>query len=40
MEMKENNEFLKSYETVKNKIFDFHKELLSYCISDVDILRR
>lgn len=39
--MKDNksNEFLEFYVLNKDKIFDFQKELLSYCISDVDILK-
>jgi hypothetical protein len=32
--------FYTSYEQQKDKTFDFQKEFLDYCISDVDILRR
>ena len=33
-------EFELWYETQTGKVFDMQKELLSYCISDVDILQR
>ncbi len=33
-------EFYKWYETKKNEIFDFKTEMLEYCRSDVDILRK
>src|SRR5262249_2371207 len=40
MKKKDREEFLKWYDLVKNNIFDFKKELIEYCRSDVDILRR
>lgn len=32
--------FYQWYEQQKGKLFDFQKEFLDYCISDVDILQR
>ena len=42
MSAKNRTVFLAWYEkeSVKHEEFDFQKELLSYCVSDVDILRR
>ncbi|KAJ8019310.1 hypothetical protein HOLleu_42148 [Holothuria leucospilota] len=42
MSSEKRKEFFEWYETEKNKglLFDFQKELVAYCISDVDILRR
>ena len=42
MKPKDRNEFLKWYEdrVSDNYIFDFHKEIIEYCQSNVDILRR
>jgi hypothetical protein len=34
------DEFNKWYETQKDNVYDFKKELLEYCVSDVDILKR
>jgi len=38
--VQERADFLKWYETVTNMQFDFQKEILEYCRSDVDILRK
>jgi hypothetical protein len=40
MSVEKYNEFNKWYETQKNIIYDFKKELYEYCESDVDILKR
>ncbi|KAJ8025022.1 putative DNA polymerase [Holothuria leucospilota] len=42
MSSEKRKDFFMWYETEKNKglLFDFQKELVAYCISDVDILRR
>ena len=42
MKPDERTKFLKGYENhiSKNYIFDFEKEIIEYCRSDVDILRR
>jgi hypothetical protein len=40
MTKKNREEFDKWYETTKNKVFNFKKEMETYCRSDVDILRR
>jgi len=40
MKIENRNIFLKWYEEHKDDVFDFQEELLNYCISDVDILRR
>nr|DAC81407.1 TPA_asm: PolB-C [Rhodactis coral adintovirus] len=42
MSKKERNEFLTWHQELQNRnyVFDFHKELIEYCRSDVDILRR
>ncbi|KAJ8034639.1 hypothetical protein HOLleu_21562 [Holothuria leucospilota] len=42
MSSEKRKDFFKWYETEKNKglLFDFQKELVGYCISDADILRR
>jgi G:T-mismatch repair DNA endonuclease (very short patch repair protein) len=40
MSIKKREEFFKWYESVKDQPFDFQKEFLEYCRSDVDILRR
>ena len=34
------DDFLKWYDEQKDKVFDFNKEMIEYCHSDVDILRR
>ena len=36
----EREELIQWYESVKNNVFDFEQELLSYCVNDVDILSR
>ncbi|GFT56859.1 DNA_pol_B_2 domain-containing protein [Trichonephila clavipes] len=40
MTIKQRETFMEWYETVKDEIFDFRKEIMKYCDSDVDILRR
>jgi hypothetical protein len=40
MKIDDRNKFMTWYETHKNDRFDFQEELLAYCRSDVDILRR
>jgi hypothetical protein len=40
MSTQQRKEFYDWYEIHKNDKFDFQKELVSYCVSDVDILRR
>ena len=40
MSTKEREEFLKWHEDKKDEVFDFRKEMLDYCRSDVDILRQ
>ena len=40
MESGDREKFLEWYESKKDKIFDFQKEIHEYCVSDVDILRR
>ncbi|KAL5011991.1 hypothetical protein ScPMuIL_010542 [Solemya velum] len=40
MSVNERREFLTWYDTAKNDVFDFGKEMLEYCRSDVDILRQ
>lgn len=40
MKKKEREEFMKWYESVKDKKFSFRVEMHKYCKSDVDILRR
>jgi hypothetical protein len=40
MESGDREKFLEWYESKKDKIFDFQKEIHEYCFSDVDILRR
>jgi len=40
MGTKERLEFLEKYDTIKHQNFDFKKEMLEYCRSDVDILRQ
>ena len=42
MKPKDRKEFLKWYEdrVSENYVFDFHEEIIEYCQSDVDILRR
>ena len=42
MKLDERTKFLKWYEACvsENYVFDFKKEIIEYCQSDVDILRR
>ncbi|GFW64855.1 DNA_pol_B_2 domain-containing protein [Trichonephila clavipes] len=40
MAIKQRETFMEWYETVKDEIFDFRKEIMKYWDSDVDILRR
>lgn len=40
MKLEDRKAFLKWYEAKKNSTFNFQEELLNYCRSDVDILRR
>lgn len=40
MTLKQRDIFDKWYDSVKDDIFDFQKEFIKYCRSDVDILRR
>ncbi|GFU28957.1 DNA_pol_B_2 domain-containing protein [Trichonephila clavipes] len=40
MTIKQRETFMEWYETVKDEIFDFRKEIMKYCDSDVYILRR
>lgn len=40
MKTDKRSEFLKWYEAHKHDVFDFQQELLKYCRSDVDILRK
>jgi len=40
MGTKDRREFLEWYDTIKHNNFDFRKEMLEYCRSDVDILRQ
>ena len=42
MKPDERTNFLKWYDDrmSENYVFDFHKEIIEYCPSDVDILRR
>ena len=37
---KERMQFFQWYDKVKDQTFDFEKELIEYCINDVDILAR
>lgn len=40
MDSENREKFLEWYESKKDEVFDFQKEMYKYCISDVDILRR